>query len=154
MAAAWEEAWTPGRLLTVKSPEQFAQLQAEHPEKLVVLMCKSHACRPCKMFTRKYLSIASRFPDCILAEIYGDETPDTRKMMMTMDVRVTPTFRMYRGPDCVNVVTGTNDKKLMRGILSTMTAAELAAHEAESADTMSLDEADQQQQPSGAVPSS
>jgi hypothetical protein len=59
MAAAWEEAWAPGRLLTVKSPEQFAQLQAEHPEKLIVLMCKSHACRPCKMFTRKYLSIVS-----------------------------------------------------------------------------------------------
>lgn len=65
-------------------------------------------------------------------------------MMMQMDVRVTPTFRMYRGTDCVNVTTGTNDKKLMRGILSTMTAAELAAHEAEIADTMSLDEADQQ----------
>lgn len=87
---------------------------------------------------------ALRFPDCILAEIYGDETPDTRKMMMQMDVRVTPTFRMYRGADCVNVTTGTNDKKLMRGILSTMTAAELAAHEAEIADTMSLDDADQQ----------
>lgn len=59
MAAAWEEAWAPGRLLTVKSPDQFAALQAEHPEKLIVLMCKSHACRPCKMFTRKYLSIVS-----------------------------------------------------------------------------------------------
>jgi hypothetical protein len=26
---------------------------------LVVLMCKSHSCRPCKMFTRKYMSIVS-----------------------------------------------------------------------------------------------
>jgi hypothetical protein len=59
MAAAWEQAWEPGRLLTVKSPEQFAALSAEHPEKLIVLMCKSHSCRPCKMFTRKYLSIVS-----------------------------------------------------------------------------------------------
>lgn len=86
---------------------------------------------------------AQRFSDCILAEIYGDETPDTRKMMMKMDVRVTPTFRMYRQGDCVNVVTGTNEKKLMRGILSAMTAAELAAHEQEIADTMSFDEAEQ-----------
>lgn len=87
---------------------------------------------------------AQRFPDCILAEIYGDETPDTRKMMMQMDVRVTPTFRMYRHGDCVNVTTGTQEKKLMRGILSAMTAAELASHQQEIADTMSLDEADQQ----------
>jgi len=87
---------------------------------------------------------AQRFPDCILAEIYGDETPDTRKMMMQMDVRVTPTFRMYRQGDCVNTVTGTNDKKLMRGILAAMNAAELAAHQQEIADTMSFDEADQQ----------
>lgn len=142
MAAAWEQAWEPGRLLTVKSPEQFAALSAEHPEKLIVLMCKSHSCRPCKMFTRKYLSIAQRFPDCILAEIYGDETPETRKMMMQMEVRVTPTFRMYRQGDCVNVTAGTNDKKLMRGILSAMTAAELAVHEQEIADTMSFDEAE------------
>jgi hypothetical protein len=86
---------------------------------------------------------AQRFPDCILAEIYGDETPETRKMMMQMEVRVTPTFRMYRQGDCVNVTTGTNDKKLMRGILSAMTAAELAVHEQEIADTMSFDEAEQ-----------
>jgi hypothetical protein len=59
MAAAWEQAWEPGRLLTIKSPEQFAAVSAEHPEKLFVLMCKSHSCRPCKMFTRKYLSIVS-----------------------------------------------------------------------------------------------
>lgn len=59
MAASWEQAWEPGRLLTVKSPEQFSDLQLSHPEKLIVLMCKSHSCRPCKMFTRKYLSIVS-----------------------------------------------------------------------------------------------
>lgn len=57
---------------------------------------------------------------------------------------MTPTFRMYRGGDCVNTVTGTNEKKLMRGILAAMTAAELAVHEQEIADTLSIDEADQQ----------
>lgn len=68
MAAAWEQAWEPARLLTVKSPEQFAALSAEHPEKLVVLMCKSHSCRPCKMFTRKYLSIVS-FGDVVARQL-------------------------------------------------------------------------------------
>lgn len=62
MAAAWEQDWEPGRLLTVKSPEQFAALHSDHPDKLIVLMCKSHACRPCKMFTRKYLSVVSATP--------------------------------------------------------------------------------------------
>lgn len=59
MASAWEQDWEPGRLLTVKSPEQFSELQQQHSEKLIVLMCKSHSCRPCKMFTRKYLSVVS-----------------------------------------------------------------------------------------------
>ncbi len=107
-----------------------------------------YPCAPC--CTRPQ---AQRFPDCVLAEIYGDETPDTRKMMMQMEVRVTPTFRMYRDGECVNITTGTQEKKLMRGILSAMTAAELAAHEQEIADTMSLDEADQPQ-PAAAVASS
>ena len=29
---------------------------------------------------------AERFPECIMCEIYGDDTPDTRKMMMRMQV--------------------------------------------------------------------
>jgi hypothetical protein len=83
----------------------------------------------------------------VLAEIYGDETPDTRKMMMQMEVRVTPTFRMYRGPgDAVNVVAGTNDKKLMRGMLAQLTPAELVSHAQEINDTLSIDGNEQQQQ--------
>lgn len=141
LASSWQSTeWTPGRLLTVNSPEQFDDLVAAHADKLIVLMCKSHSCRPCKMFTRKYMSIAERFPECILCELYGDETPDTRKMMMRLQVKVTPTFRMYRQRECVNIVTGTNDKKLMRGILSQLFPAELVNHEHEIADTMSVDE--------------
>jgi hypothetical protein len=60
MAASWaDEQWAPGRLLTVKSSAQWEALLREHADKLVVLMCKSHSCRPCKMFTRKYLSVVS-----------------------------------------------------------------------------------------------
>lgn len=29
---------------------------------------------------------ADRFPECIMCELYGDETPDTRKMMMRLQV--------------------------------------------------------------------
>lgn len=89
---------------------------------------------------------AERFPEVVMCEVYGDETPDTRKMMMKMQVKVTPTFRMYRHKDCVNVVTGTNEKKLMRGILSQLVPAELVVHEKEIADTLSIDEEEQKQQ--------
>eukprot|EP00878_Enallax_costatus_P001057 GHUV01001192.1.p2 GENE.GHUV01001192.1~~GHUV01001192.1.p2 ORF type:complete len:220 (+),score=40.27 GHUV01001192.1:113-772(+) len=145
LASSWQSSeWTPGRLLTVTSPEQFDDLVAAYPDKLIVLMCKSHSCRPCKMFTRKYMAIAERFSECILCELYGDETPETRKMMIRLQVKVTPTFRMYRQRECVNVVTGTNDKKLMRGILSQLFPAELVNHEREIADTLSMDEEEQQ----------
>lgn len=60
-----------------------------------------------------------------------------------LQVKVTPTFRMYRQRECVNVVTGTNEKKLMRGILSQLFPAELVNHEREIADTMSLDQEEQ-----------
>lgn len=59
LAASWEKNWEPGCLVTVKSPQQFTDLLQMHPDKLVVLMCKSHSCRPCKMFTRKYMSTVS-----------------------------------------------------------------------------------------------
>lgn len=43
----------------VLSPPGTLSLAMQYPDKLIVLMCKSHACRPCKMFTRKYLSVVS-----------------------------------------------------------------------------------------------
>jgi hypothetical protein len=61
-------------------------------------------------------------------------------MMIRLQVKVTPTFRMYRQHESVNVVTGTNDKKLMRGILAHLFPAELVNHEAEIQDTLESDE--------------
>jgi hypothetical protein len=90
LAQEWaQQDWSPGRLLTVSSPQQFDDLLDAHQNKLIVLMCKSHSCRyvrchlaqllfahntwiswltrlcgscpcrPCKMFTRKYLALVS-----------------------------------------------------------------------------------------------
>jgi hypothetical protein len=83
---------------------------------------------------------AQRFPEVVCCELYGDETPDTRKMMIRLQVKVTPTFRMYRQQEVVNVVTGTNDKKLMRGILAQLFPSELVNHEAEIQDTLETEE--------------
>jgi hypothetical protein len=72
---------------------------------------------------------------------------------------------MYRGGECVNTITGTNDKKLMRGMLAHLSPAELVNHAQEVADTLSIDEGDaaaaaaaaadeQQPKPAGAPSSS
>jgi hypothetical protein len=66
MAASWSsDSWESGRLLTIKSPQQFEAVSKAHPDRLFVLMCKSHSCRPCKMFTRKYLSVVSGVLCCV-----------------------------------------------------------------------------------------
>ncbi|MEW5299712.1 MAG: hypothetical protein WDW38_004233 [Sanguina aurantia] len=68
------------------------------------------------MFTRKYNQLAQRFPDSMLLDIIGDESPDTRRLMMDSEVKVTPTFKLYRGSDCVLTLAGTNEKKLRSAI--------------------------------------
>lgn len=65
-----------------------------------------------------------------------------------LQVKATPTFRLYRQRECVSVVTGTNDKKLMGGILAQLFPAELVNHEREIAETMALEE---EQQPVAAA---
>lgn len=112
----------------------------QHPDQLAVLMCKSKACRPCKMFLRKYMRLAERFPEVLMLDIYGDESPGTRKSMMEWQVKVTPTFRMYRGTDLVDISTGINEKKLGRALLAHLFPAELAQHEADIKDFMEVEE--------------
>lgn len=44
-------------------------------------------------FQKKYNMIAAYCPDTAFLEVTGDETKDTRKMMMEMAVKATPAFR-------------------------------------------------------------
>lgn len=78
-------AW-PGVLIWLESttspqvhgPGDMDALLAAHPTSLVIVMCKARGCRPCKAFSRKYVSLAEQYPDCVFAEIVGDESSDTR----------------------------------------------------------------------------
>lgn len=79
-----------------------------------------------------------------MVEVYGDDTVDTRRMMMQMEVKSTPTFRLYRKGQLVDVLTGTNDKKLMRAMIEHLTPEELSKHADEVAELQL--EADAQQQ--------
>jgi hypothetical protein len=37
---------------------------------------------------KKYVAAAERFPGAVMMQIYGDESPETRKLMVTMKVKV------------------------------------------------------------------
>jgi hypothetical protein len=82
------------------------------------------------MFLRKYMRLAEKFPEVVCLDIYGDESPGTRKLMISWQVRVTPTFRLYRGAQVVDTLTGTNEKKLGRALLAHMYPDELQLHDA------------------------
>lgn len=73
---------------------------------------------------RKYNQLAQRFPDSMLLDIIGDESIDTRRLMMDSEVKVTPTFRLYRGSECVATLLGTNEKKLRMAIAEHLTPME------------------------------
>eukprot|EP00884_Botryococcus_braunii_P019581 jgi/Botrbrau1/6306/Bobra.0339s0017.1 len=100
----------------IHSEEELHEILAQDPHKLVVLECKSASCRPCKMFGRKYARLAEAFPDCLFLEIIGDESQETRKMMIKLEVKSTPTFRFYRDGECVNITTGVNENNLRSAV--------------------------------------
>lgn len=37
---------------------------------------------------KKYMEIAEKFPGVVCLQIFGDESPDTRKLMVSMKVKV------------------------------------------------------------------
>ncbi|KAI8465605.1 MAG: hypothetical protein J3K34DRAFT_436614 [Monoraphidium minutum] len=122
------EAHVPGQIWTVHSSAQLQAAVEKHAQQLTVLMCKSKTCRPCKAFLKKYMAIAQQFPDAVLLQISGDESPDTRKLMMSMKVKVTPTFALYRGGSQIATSTGVSETKLLRAIVDALTPEERAAH--------------------------
>jgi thioredoxin-like negative regulator of GroEL len=85
------------------------------------------------MFARKYSRIAEKVPEVVFLDVIGDENDNTRRMMIQQKVKATPTFQLYRGGELVDTVTGTNDKKLTREVVTHMTPEEQAAHPEEMA---------------------
>jgi thioredoxin-like negative regulator of GroEL len=78
---------------------------------------------------KKYIDITERFPSLVLLQILGDENAETRKLMVSMKVKVTPTFAVYRGGSQVDTVTGVSEVKLLRALVDRMTPRELEGHE-------------------------
>jgi thiol-disulfide isomerase/thioredoxin len=111
------QKWAPGKTATIHSTEELAGYQTDGKNKLVVLMCKSSHCKPCKAFMSTYHELAERFEDSVLLDIIGDESPATKKLMVDWKVKVTPTFRIYRGPELLETVTGTGEGRLLKSLL-------------------------------------
>lgn len=141
LSAEWSsEEHVPGQVWTVHSPQQLQEVLDKHAQQLVVLMCKSKTCRPCKTFMKKYMAVAQRYQDVLLLQIFGDESADTRKLMVTMKVKMTPTFELYRGGGSIGRVTGVSELKLQRAIVDAMTPAEHEAHAGDIADLEAAEE--------------
>lgn len=107
---------TDPQVTTIHSSAEFNSILDQNPDKLVVLMAKARGCRPCKMFSRKYARIADAYKDVLFLEIIGDESKDTRSLMIKMQVQVTPTFRLYRQGHCVHSHGGISDTNLTNAL--------------------------------------
>jgi hypothetical protein len=57
---------------------------ATHPRPPLHTTCTR---RPCKAFMPQYHALAERFPDYVLLELTGDESPDMRTIMKQWQVR-------------------------------------------------------------------
>ncbi|GAB4816320.1 hypothetical protein N2152v2_003366 [Parachlorella kessleri] len=104
------------RVSTVHSPAELEAVVAANMDKLVVLMCKAKGCRPCKLFARKYARAADMYRDTVFLELFGDESKDTRALMVKMGIKVTPTFVLYRDGEKVHSHGGVNERNLHRAI--------------------------------------
>lgn len=62
--------------------------------------------------------MAEKYTSIVFLEVFGDETIETRRMMMEMQVRVTPTFKFFKDGQLVETITGSNENKLTEGILA------------------------------------
>ncbi|GAX73882.1 hypothetical protein CEUSTIGMA_g1332.t1 [Chlamydomonas eustigma] len=113
-----------GHVLTISSPDKLQSLIEEYDGKLVVLMCKSSHCKPCKAFMLKYHGLATRFPDYVFLDVIGDESPVTRKMMVDYKIKATPTFLLFRDGSLQETVSGTGSNKLLRSLLAQLKEGE------------------------------
>lgn len=105
---------TSAAIRTVSSPEDLEKLVKS--EEMVVLQCKARGCRPCKAFVNKYTRIAAAYPDVVFAQVVGDESNDTRRMMMKMKVTTTPSFLLYSDGNQTHRFSGANKEKLVSAI--------------------------------------
>ncbi|CAK0787660.1 hypothetical protein CVIRNUC_010882 [Coccomyxa viridis] len=107
-----------GIVQQVHSPAELKGELLRADDNIVVLMCKATSCRPCKMFSRKYQRIAADYgaKGALFLEILGDETSETRRLMIEMSIRVTPTFCIFHHKEVIRTVTGISEDNLKAAI--------------------------------------
>ncbi|KAG2453762.1 hypothetical protein HYH02_001973 [Chlamydomonas schloesseri] len=104
---------TAGSVYPIYTPEEVEAILNANKEKLVIVMCKASHCKPCKAFMPKYQRMAEILTDSLLLELTGDQSPETKKLMVSWGIKSTPTFRMYRNGEVVASATGARENKVL-----------------------------------------
>eukprot|EP00793_Prasinoderma_coloniale_P000973 PRCOL_00007063-RA len=68
-----------------------------NPGRLVVLMCCTRSCGPCKMFGPTFELFAEANAGVLFAKINADDNDDFRALCTELTVREVPAFRLFRG---------------------------------------------------------
>lgn len=113
---AWVDSHRSSHVQQVSSRADLEGLVKTESNRLLVLKCKAKGCRPCKAFAGKYAKIAESYPEVAFAEILGDESMETRGMMIEMEIKSTPTFMMYANGELVHRISGASKEKLIGAI--------------------------------------
>lgn len=109
-------SWAAGTVHRLYSPDELKEFLRAFDDRLVVMCCKAKGCRPCKAFERKYLRCADEYRDVVFLEMYGDESKETRKLMLALQVKSTPTFMLFKERASVHQHSGINEAKLRNAI--------------------------------------
>eukprot|EP00467_Chlorarachnion_reptans_P008685 CAMPEP_0114521354 /NCGR_PEP_ID=MMETSP0109-20121206/20139_1 /TAXON_ID=29199 /ORGANISM="Chlorarachnion reptans, Strain CCCM449" /LENGTH=446 /DNA_ID=CAMNT_0001702449 /DNA_START=252 /DNA_END=1591 /DNA_ORIENTATION=+ len=100
----------PGEVAMVHSFSQLETLTKQHP--IVMLQVTFKWCRPCKMFAKKYRTIAEQFPEAVFLQVEGDKNEVTKTMLKKLKVKLSPTFIVYRNGEKVKSHSGADDTKV------------------------------------------
>lgn len=101
-------------VVEIRSPSDLETLTKSGAR--VVLQCKARGCRPCMAFNNKFIRMAAEYPDVVFAEVYGDASEETRRMMIQMKVATTPSFYFFDNGKQVHKMSGANKENLINAI--------------------------------------
>jgi Ca2+-binding EF-hand superfamily protein len=105
--------WTPGQVLTVFSEEEFDQILAANPDRLVCIQASLTWCRPCIGFEPTYDRFAKNYPDVIFIKFYGNSNELTKYLFEErLHTAQTPYFTFFRQGGRLHGHYGANNEKL------------------------------------------
>jgi len=112
----------PGQVAMIGSYGQLDALFKQN--KTVILQVTFKWCRPCKMFAKKYATIANQFQDVVFLKMVGDENEITKAMLKRLSVRLSPTFILYQDGERQKSFSGASEIKLRSMVMGALNQTE------------------------------